>query len=696
MPKQAPDFRKQKTKLGKGKQAATNSTNTSFKARSVALPGQSILKDVDENEPHTKRNLTLKDLLVHLKHYSPNMRRDGVLGLRELITSYPSTISPNLTSIFDGITKLIVDEDAAVRRALHSLASDLFPRIPKPSWTPYSSILLLFTASGLSHIFPEVRLDSIKFLDILIDFIPQFVINGWAVASSSTNPTSIGGRQIIECYLALLSAKGDDKGPAAGSTVTTTANAMFTLSVKSRLVVLKSLSKFLKTALSSNDASDKLPLWPFASAFASQPAFDVFVKRIRRSAYCDTGKETVQWHSSHDAWKGCMSGYKSEIMEAGGSLTSDELNNAIGLLDSTQSASNFTPAEADVLSLTKSLFSVIVSVFLESAPSVFTMSNTPPDSIHLESITAVVEICRETYGYLLRNCSERHIIEKELSIILTHMSKYFPFGGDFLQKQAMEVDQYMLQLNVLYCELVSSLLLSQSSREGVSSGASKREQKLDKNIQVQMNNVCEWLSSMLSGNMTTAAQPMGLTVTADTYRCLVSSFWALLNLPNSVDASKLILEALLTHCTQAGIKSETKLLSVEFIARVYLTQYEMDYKGQFKLINNSEQDKMLTGWFNNLPRLLWETNNHNIGLTEVILDVIQAVMIMDTSNESKSSIAPGIKLFYEAHHATKGSIPGPWTRISDHYIHDRGIELAYTTGLSSIPSQDAYWTSLQA
>lgn len=44
-----------------------------------------------------------------------------------------------------------------------------------------------------------------------------------------------------------------------------------------------------------------------------------------------------------------MSGYKSEIMEAGGSLTSDELNNAIGLLDSTQSASNFTPAEADVL-----------------------------------------------------------------------------------------------------------------------------------------------------------------------------------------------------------------------------------------------------------------------------------------------------------------------------------------------------------
>lgn len=117
--------------------------------------------------------------------------------------------------------------------------------------------------------------------------------------------------------------------------------------------------------------------------------------------------------------------------------------------------------------------------------------------------------------------------------------------------------------------------------------------------------------------MTTAAQPMGITVSAETYRCLVPSFWALLNLPNSISASKMILEALLAHCAHAGVKSELKLLSVEFIARVYLTQYEMGYQGLFKLINNSQQDKILTNWFNNLPKLLWEANNHNIGLTEV-------------------------------------------------------------------------------
>ena len=137
----------------------------------------------------------------------------------------------NLSQIIDGIIKLIVDEDSSVRKTLHSFALDLFPRIPKQSWVPFSSILLLFTASGLSHIFPEVRLDSIKFLDILMDFIPESVCQGWAGHSNSSHLTSMGGKQIIDCYTALLNAKGDDKGPAGGSTITTTANAMFTLSM---------------------------------------------------------------------------------------------------------------------------------------------------------------------------------------------------------------------------------------------------------------------------------------------------------------------------------------------------------------------------------------------------------------------------------------------------------------------------------
>lgn len=117
--------------------------------------------------------------------------------------------------------------------------------------------------------------------------------------------------------------------------------------------------------------------------------------------------------------------------------------------------------------------------------------------------------------------------------------------------------------------------------------------------------------------MTTSAQPLGVTISADTYKSLLPSFWALLNLPPSENASEVILDALITHCAQTGVKSDTKTLSVDFISRVYLTQFEIAYQGLFKLLNNSKQDQIFTKWFNNLPKLLWEANNYNLALTEV-------------------------------------------------------------------------------
>lgn len=146
------------------------------------------------------------------------------------------------------------------------------------------------------------------------------------------------------------------------------------------------------------------------------------------------------------------------------------------------------------------MFSVIISVFLESAPSVFTMSGTSTDSVHLESVVSVVEITRELYGYLLRNSINKKDSGKELNSILTHMSKYFPFGGDFVQKQSMEVEQQMLKLNTLYCELVSCWILSFSNRKDKSK-AKTDSVTLDKSMKTQVDRVCGWLSSMLNGTV---------------------------------------------------------------------------------------------------------------------------------------------------------------------------------------------------
>jgi len=59
-------------------------------------------------------------------------------------------------------------------------------------------MLLLHTTSALSHIYPEIRVDAIKFMDIVMGAAPQVFQNA---------PS-----RILDGYLSLLSLKGKAGG----------------------------------------------------------------------------------------------------------------------------------------------------------------------------------------------------------------------------------------------------------------------------------------------------------------------------------------------------------------------------------------------------------------------------------------------------------------------------------------------------
>lgn len=74
---------------------------------------------------------------------------------------------------------------------------------------PHSSALLLFTTSAQTHIFPEIRIDAIRFLDLFLDLIPQIVVGGWRGGKTGHGKRVLGG------YLGILNAGtkfGDDGG----------------------------------------------------------------------------------------------------------------------------------------------------------------------------------------------------------------------------------------------------------------------------------------------------------------------------------------------------------------------------------------------------------------------------------------------------------------------------------------------------
>ena len=83
-------------------------------------------------------------------------------------------------------------------------------------------MLVLFSTSALSHIFPEIRVDAVRFIDILLEIAPDAVVGNWTNsdagssmnqgAETSASGSSSSGRWILEGYLALLDIKGSSGG----------------------------------------------------------------------------------------------------------------------------------------------------------------------------------------------------------------------------------------------------------------------------------------------------------------------------------------------------------------------------------------------------------------------------------------------------------------------------------------------------
>jgi pre-rRNA-processing protein IPI1 len=61
-------------------------------------------------------------------------------------------------------------------------------------------LFLLFTTSAQTHIFPEIRIDAVRFLDIFLECIPDAVIAGWYGNQVGHGSRVLGG------YLGILNA----------------------------------------------------------------------------------------------------------------------------------------------------------------------------------------------------------------------------------------------------------------------------------------------------------------------------------------------------------------------------------------------------------------------------------------------------------------------------------------------------------
>ncbi|KAH7931044.1 hypothetical protein BV22DRAFT_1124442 [Leucogyrophana mollusca] len=703
----AADFSKAKLKLGKGKQLASNVIDTSFKARSIALPTQSIVVEKDDATPTTKRKQSFDDLISHLKHYSAGTRKDAIFGVRELFEVHPHLVETSFTALVAACVRLIGDEDASVRKALLAFLNWLLPLVPVEDLIPHIPLLLLFTTSAQTHIFPEIRIDAVRFLDIFLELAPDVVVTGWTEGNTGH------GKRVLEGYLGILSAGTKFGGAEGAAQATSTASVV--LSPQSKLIVLRSLSNFIGHALSpSSKKSDELapalislPTWyllPFFSTPKALQAYDqVFKTSNQYSKHMSWSPET-ELESFDEDFTYMPEGVIGPI--ASPWSLSDLMD--VGLSNGSGDPSGDT---SFIVHLARTLYATLVATYLDCAPVVFSPSSNPPEAeLHLLATTAT--IIRNLYATILQNSapvSGQDLVCDEVRTLLGYMTGYFPFRP---ATRDAKTEQVFQDMNVIYCELTSLLVLvtSRSRSKGqrrVTTRAHPTRTKaapdssppnglaLDPKLSAQAELVSSHVIRLLRGEGDSGAQ-LPRPLTPAMYVALLPTMWALLNQSKEIkeqggDSPAAVIIALLEHAIRTSSSSSVKRLTIEFVARIILLEKEVEYQGHF-VISSAEERQKVQDWILHLPKVLWELGSNNLATSDTIIRALLRLLQRGSSvvqHEQITALRSRLLPFFTIFHPVRGQLPGPFTKIPQSSSHIRRLALDLSATIMSLsPNTD--------
>eukprot|EP01116_Phalansterium_solitarium_P002396 TRINITY_DN12392_c0_g1_i1.p1 TRINITY_DN12392_c0_g1~~TRINITY_DN12392_c0_g1_i1.p1 ORF type:complete len:380 (-),score=150.06 TRINITY_DN12392_c0_g1_i1:7-1146(-) len=243
-----PDFKKKKTKVGKKKQPPTSVTNTSFKTRALVMPSQTITSD-KTGEAVNSRQMTLKQLLSQLKHYSATTRKDAIAGLKDLVQRHPEVLKVHVGAIVEALSELLTDQELPVRKSLLAFWHHIIALLDPEAVGPFVGMVVVYLRCGITHVAWPVRIDSLEVVSLWMQHWPRLLAPHCS--------------QLVGSFVEMLNrttvAVSASQAPGNNMTVTHTKSPL-----EWRLQVLRSLITLLRAALPSHDDEAALPTTDFA------------------------------------------------------------------------------------------------------------------------------------------------------------------------------------------------------------------------------------------------------------------------------------------------------------------------------------------------------------------------------------------------------------------------------------------------
>ena len=139
------------------------------------------------------------------------------------------------------------------------------PKLSKGNATPFASLFLSYCASGMTHIYDDVRLHSLDFLNLWLGAFPTLIVNS--------------NVRLLPHFLSLLS--NFDQKPLASQSSSSSAKLLSNPtgkmgSNKSRISVLSTLFRYLDCCISTGKTSNWFDLFQSVTENASVPKSTVF------------------------------------------------------------------------------------------------------------------------------------------------------------------------------------------------------------------------------------------------------------------------------------------------------------------------------------------------------------------------------------------------------------------------------------
>ncbi|KAL1413116.1 rRNA processing protein [Vanrija albida] len=680
------DFKKAKLKLGKGKKPASNGTDTSFKARSIALPSQKPLaralanqqaeEDGDEpaGEPTTSAGLTIDEVLIQIRHANAGVRREAVFHLKEVLVAGMNMgikmgqRPGEVAKVVRAIGGLIADDDAAVRKALHDFLGWYLARLPKRALSPYLGLLQLQISSALSHIFPAIRLDACKLVELLLETHPAEIVANWPTpAVTSENNTSrivpTQGDSTVFEGLRLSAGLGEEKGAST--------QAGFRMTPASKLIILRTIKMFIAQALRPTLERAKNVLE--AGRGAATPLFGEFTATELsllppgQQRSLDAGDFALEWSAEFQPAK--ARGQDGVLSEA----ALEELAKAY-----------------------LSLHSLLLSTFMESAPSVFGPSQSAPasDDIYLNlcSVCAELEciVAQVLLGHTeFHSLPEAGQLRSSFSEFLKRMTAWFPFNKE--SSAASDSSATLFGLSLSYVKLAAILapkpptVVLRTGKMAKDFGWRQRVRAIETSWkaaaqpqgkhsgaeEVAFNLASEWLEESLEPNTDVLAPPISLSA----YEELLPVIWTLLLTARKSGAENgRVDEAFMTGLLSLGSASSKRRVGDGFVVRL-IEQHEDRFSTlPFFVPVRSALRSQIQLWLSSVPRSLWEIgakdDEATTGLLRFLLEIGRrgplayeapySLIDVTTFPALAAKLAP----FFHLQHPAKGSVDGPWAKLA--------------------------------